>query len=199
MKRIQTWFLNLKDRPLLQAAIGAVFLGLLLLYMLFPVPFPSAYTEEEITDSLCIRLLHEREEFDNPVRFLGKEKADEYIIIGFIHPSHPYYPAEASILLFIEDEDKKGEYHYSDCRNLLKRASGVYHSLFEINGNYCIVINTNPELSQMVNCDTGEIYLKTGANDCPAMYVFPVFPDGNIPSSFSMDYAYIDRNGNEMH
>ena len=49
MKRIQTWFLNLKDRPLLQAAIGAVFLGLLLLYMLFPVPFPSTYTEEEIT------------------------------------------------------------------------------------------------------------------------------------------------------
>ena len=86
----------------------------------FPCSFPSTYTEEEITDSLCIRLLHEREEFDNPVRFLGKEKTDEYIIIGFIHPSHPYYPAEASILLFIEDEDKKGEYHYSDCRNLLK-------------------------------------------------------------------------------
>ena len=74
MKRIQTWFLNLKDRPLLQAAIGAVFLGLLLLYMLFPVPFPSTYTEEEITDSLCIRLLHEREEFDNPVRFSRKGK-----------------------------------------------------------------------------------------------------------------------------
>lgn len=198
MGRIGKWFAELKDRPLLQAAIGAVFLALLFLYMLFPIPFPTTYTEEEITDSLCTQLLHERNEFDGPVRFLGKEKADEYIIVGFIYPSHPRYTTEARILLFIEDEDKKGEYHYDGCRNLLKRASGVYHSLTEINGNYCIVISINPELCYMKNRDTGKIYFQAEADDAPAMYVFPLFPDGKIPSSYSIDYVYIDRNGKEM-
>lgn len=189
MGRIGKWFAELKDRPLLQAGIGAFFLALLLLYMIFPVPFPVTYTEEEITDSLCIQILQEQEEFDNPVCILGKGKVDEYIIVGFTHTPHPVYSPGASVLLFAEDEEEKGEYHYLYCSRLLERGNGIYHSFFDIDG-YCIVINTNPELSCMVNRITGEIYFQNEASDSPAMYIFPV--------SYPIEYAYIDRNGNEI-
>ena len=197
MGRMEKWFAKLKKRPLLQAAMGAFFLILLLLYMAFPIPFLVTYTEEEITDSLCVQLLHEEEEFDNPVCFLGKEKVDKYIIVGFTHTPHPFYSSAASILVFVEDEEEKGEYHYRYCSSLVKRVSGIYHSFADIYG-YCIVINTNPELSRMVNRISDKIYFQTEACDGPAMYIFPLFPDGNTPSSYSIDYAYIDCNGNEM-
>ena len=72
MERMEKWFAGLKDRPLLQAGIGAVCLALLLLYIAFPYTFTKTYTPDEITPELCEKIYRDAYDTDEGMfHFIG--------------------------------------------------------------------------------------------------------------------------------
>ena len=107
MGRIGKWLEELKDRPLLQAAIGVVCLILLLLYITFPYTFTKTYTPAEITSELCEKLYRDAYDTDEgTLHFIGKVQVEDEIIAGFVVYLSPHSFAPPFATRFFKVEEK---------------------------------------------------------------------------------------------
>lgn len=107
MERMEKWFAGLKDRPLLQAGIGAVCLALLLLYIAFPYTFTKTYTPDEITPELCEKIYRDAYDTDEGMfHFIGTVQADDEIIAGLVIYLSPRSFTSPHAIRFYKIEEK---------------------------------------------------------------------------------------------
>lgn len=189
MERMEKWFAGLKDRPLLQAGIGAVCLALLLLYIAFPYTFTKTYTPDEITPELCEKIYRDAYDTDEGMfHFIGMVQADDEIIAGLVIYLSPRSFTSPHAIWFYKIEEKNGEYavgHISSSHDFTAR-------IFEPGGgpsDWLVIINMNPEFDRIVGEESGKTLLQADPEQYPAIYAIPE------PNE---SYVYVNKEGKEL-
>ena len=189
MGRIGKWLEELKDRPLLQAAIGVVCLILLLLYITFPYTFTKTYTPAEITSELCEKLYRDAYDTDEgTLHFIGKVQVENEIIAGFVVYLSPHSFAPPFATRFFKVEEKNGEYAVNDTFS----SHDLTARIFEPAGmppDWLVIINMNPEFDRIVGMETGSTLLQANPDGKPAIYAIKQPTEG---------YIYVDKEGKEL-
>ena len=192
MGRMEKWLTELKNRPLLQAALAAAGFTVLWIAALLAYNWmhPS-YTAKEITPALCKRILQETEKIDTEMYYIGKEEHTDTVYVGFTTSPYPDNATDPVILEFSSNPEKEGEYLYNGCRhNTFELARDV--KLFIINRTRSIVINNNSRAYQLIERGSGKTYLQFDSEACPAMYILSPF------YVYDREYICVNQEGESL-
>lgn len=162
-----------KKRILFLCLAAAIFLLAILLYLVLRTP---AYSEAEISDGLCTKILAANYDIDGDIHIVSIQKVENCLIAGYITSAQTVIN-QMGYLVF-ERQPAGQKYTWKSDKNVMSDAAfNVRTSLLKTIGSegpalYVVVISSNPDLQSIKVYEHQELQKSIDISENPSMMVF---------------------------